>query len=131
MQHVYAGKSFDEWRTAQMALLRMSVCKGTRAQSAASPCDPSWCVSVVTTHTGIVTLGPAAEVPLDVVRQSFEANVFGLLCVTQVSKQLCICSPDLQPQRIIDRAVIISPISGDSKQPRHAQAYRWCLINGT
>lgn len=35
-------------------------------------------------NAGIVVLGPSAEVPLETVRAAFEANVLGLLAVTQV-----------------------------------------------
>lgn len=36
-------------------------------------------------NAGVVTLGPAAEVPLEAARQCFESNVFGLLELCQVS----------------------------------------------
>jgi NAD(P)-dependent dehydrogenase (short-subunit alcohol dehydrogenase family) len=35
---------------------------------------------------GVVVLGPTAEVPLAAVRQAFDANVFGLLELCQVSE---------------------------------------------
>lgn len=35
-------------------------------------------------HTGVLMLGPTAEVPLAAVRQCFDANVFGLLELCQV-----------------------------------------------
>eukprot|EP00775_Hariotina_reticulata_P004497 gene4497-4750_t len=42
-------------------------------------------IDILVNNAGIVTLGPSAEVPLGVVRQSFEANVFGLLGITQAA----------------------------------------------
>lgn len=40
-------------------------------------------------HTGVVMLGPTAEVPLAAVRQCFDANVFGLLELCQVGTAAC------------------------------------------
>ncbi|KAI8473067.1 MAG: hypothetical protein J3K34DRAFT_412094 [Monoraphidium minutum] len=40
-------------------------------------------LDVLVNNAGIVTLGPACEVPMDVVHRSFETNVFGLLQMCQ------------------------------------------------
>lgn len=42
-------------------------------------------------HTGVVMLGPTAEVPLAAVRQCFDANVFGLLELCQVGTAAVLC----------------------------------------
>lgn len=67
---------------------------------AASPCH-SCCPlpRAQVNNAGVVTLGPATEVPLEAARQCFESNVFGLLELCQVSSahrlahipRTCIC----------------------------------------